>query len=142
MDREDRERARIGRFGLMIHQYPAQAPPLLHLSIYLLSFTQLELQLTIFPSRWWYANNHKPNKMAHKRRSNRPTARLVPRPRHSILLHELGIRNKRTRRRTTQHVLPYGTSLPNWWTKQESLSRDFLLASGASASKHDRERWR
>ena len=116
-----------------------EAPSPVHILSRLLPIsTQLQHQLTPFPRRR-HANDHKSNKMAHRRRSNRPPTRLVPRPRHSLLLYESRVRHQRPRRRTTQHVVPHGSSLPNCWTKQESLSRLVLLASSAATSEYDGE---
>jgi hypothetical protein len=95
--------------------------------------------LTDISLRWWHANNNKPNKMARNWWSNRLTTGLVPGPRHSILLHELGIWDKRTRWRTTQHVIPHGAGVPNRGAKQESLSGHILSATSASSGEHHRE---
>ena len=98
-------------------------------------------QLTPPPPRRRHAHNHKPHPLARNWRRHRPPTRLVPRPRHRILLHEPRIWHLRTRRRTTQHVLPYGSRLSNRRTEQESVSGDVLFAAGPTPSEYDGECW-
>ena len=90
-------------------------------------------QLTPSFPRRRHAHNHKPNTLARDRRSNRPPTRLVPRPRHRLLLHEYGLRHRWARSRTTQHVLPHGARLPDRRPIKESLSRNILSSTGAAA---------
>ena len=94
-------------------------------------------------SRRRHAHNHKPHPLAHNRRRHRPTTRLVPRPRNRLLLHEHGLRHKRTRQRTTKHVLPHGARLPNCRSLQEPISRHNLPASSTTTERNpDTERGR
>jgi hypothetical protein len=74
------------------------------------------------------------------RRSRRGTARLVPRPRHRLLLHEHGIRLQRSRRWSNEHVFPHGTRLPNHRAQQESLPRNILSPSSAVTGEYHGER--
>jgi hypothetical protein len=93
------------------------------------------------PLRWRHANDHQPYIMAHNRRCNRSSTRMVPRPCYCILLHEPRIRYRRTRRRSTQHVFPHGSRLPNRWPKQEPIPRHILSSSSATAGEYNSESW-
>jgi len=92
------------------------------------------------PLRRRCAHHAKPHQMAHHRRSHRCTTRLVPRPRHCLLLHEHGIRLQRTGRWSNEHVFPHGTRLPNHRAQQESLPRNILSPSSAVTGEYHGER--
>jgi hypothetical protein len=114
-----------------------------HSSISLSAYLQLpslfRASLT-FPLRRRCPHNAKPHQMAHPRWSHRCTARLVPRSRHSLLLHEHGVRLQRTGRWTPKHVFPHGPRIPNHRAQQESLPRNILSSSSPITSEYHGER--
>jgi len=79
-----------------------------------------------------YANNNKPHPLASNRRCHLPSTRLVPRPRHRLLLHEHGFRHRRSRQWSPKHVVSHGARLSDRWAFEKSLPRIFLSAAGTA----------
>ena len=101
------------------------------------------LELTTI-SRWRHASDTEQDVLVNTRRRHRLPTRLVPRPRHSIRLHEHRLWKRRPRRkpptwRPAKHEQPHDRALSAPRPQQEPLPRHLLPPAGAPARKHDRE---